>query len=140
MKGILTVCCAKPLAIYLAAALIAVSTVGGPAEAMFLPAASQAPATPLFDRAADLATIQKALEAKTIRQRLMDYGLSSGETLEKVNGLSDGQISRLAANIDALQAGGHALDSHDLLIILLLVLLIVILVENRTSVPAGWTG
>ncbi len=110
---------ALPLSIYFVAVLIAISTVAGPAEAMFLPAAPRT-------RTADLATIQKALESRTIQQRLMDYGLSSEEALDKMSGLSDEQVHRLAANVDALQAGGRRSD--DIIIILLLVLIIVILI------------
>lgn len=110
---------ALSLSIYFVAVLIAISTAAGPAEAMFLPAAPQT-------RAADLATIQKALESRAIQQRLMDYGLSPEEALAKMSGLSDEQVHRLAANVDALQAGGRGSD--DIIIILLLVLIIVILI------------
>ncbi len=125
----------RPLSIYLVAALIAASTIAGPAEAMFLPAASQFRITQPFDRADDLARIQRALESETLQQRLMDYGLSPGKTMEKVNGLSDEQVHQLAAHLDALQAGG--MSSDKLIIILLLVVLILILVKSENAVRAG---
>ena len=125
MKRILAAFYAKPLSICLVAALIAVSTMAGPAEAMFLPSSPQAPTTPLFDRAADLARIQNALESRTIQQRLMDYGLSPEKTMAKLNSLSDEQVHQLASNIDALQAGGAG---GRLIIILLLIILILILI------------
>ncbi len=131
MKHILTACYAKPLSLYLILALIALSTFAGPAQAMFLPAAPQAPAAQGPSRAADLAVIERALESRALGQRLMDYGVSPGKAMEKINGLSDEEIHRLAANISALQAGGRgSIDATTLIIILLLVLLIVILVQN----------
>ncbi len=135
MKRILDAFYAKPLSIYLVAALIAVSTVAGPAEAMFLPSSPHAPATPLFDRVADLARIQNALESRTIQQRLMDYGLSPEKTMAKLNSLSDEQVHQLAVHIDAVQAGGHkGIGLEEILIILLVVLLIVLLVQRDAAV------
>ncbi len=125
MKGRLPAFYTKRLPVYLVVALIAVSFIAGTSEAMFVPATPQAQSTPLFDRAADLAKIQKALESKALQQRLMDYGLSPANALAKINGLSDEQIHQLAANIDALQAGGAG--GH-LIIILLLIILILILI------------
>ena len=61
----------------------------------------------------------------------MDHGLAPENTIAKINGLPDEQVHRLAANIDALQAGGRgAIDNRTVIIILLLVLIIVILVQN----------
>jgi hypothetical protein len=135
MKRIRVAFYAKPLSIYLVAALIAVSTIAGPAEAMFLPSAPQAPTTTLFDRAADLSRIQNTLESKTIQQRLTDYGLSPEKTMTKLNSLSDEQIHRLAVHIDAVQAGGHrGIGFEEILIILLVVLLILILVQSEAAV------
>ncbi len=126
MKRILAAFHAKRLQIYLVAAVIAVSTIAGPAEAMFVPAAPQTQSTPLYDRAADLTKIQKALESKILQQRLIDYGLSSENALAKINGLSDEQVRLFAAKIDALQAGG--MRDNDFIIILLLIILILVLI------------
>ena len=128
MKGILHAFYAKQLPVYLVVALIAVSFIAGTSMAMFVPAApqTQSTSTPLFDRAADLAKIQKTLESKALQQRLRDYGLSPENALAKINGLSDLQIHQLAAKIDALQAGG--MSDSNFIIILLLIILIVILI------------
>jgi hypothetical protein len=125
MRGIPPAFYAERLPVCLVIALTAISFIAGTSEAMFVPAAPQTRSAPLFDRAADLAKIQKALESKVLQQRLMDYGLSPANALAKINGLSDEQIHRLAANIDALQAGGRG--GH-LIIILLLILLILLLI------------
>ena len=135
MKRILAALYTKTLSIYLVVALIAVSTMAGPAEAMFLPSSPQAPTTPLFDRTADLAMIQNALESRTLQQSLMDYGLSPEKTMTKLNSLSDEQVHQLAVNIDAVQAGGHrGIGLEEILIILLVVLLILLLVQNDAMV------
>jgi len=125
MKGILPAFYAKRLPVYVIVALIAVSFIAGTSMAVFVPAAPQSRSTPLFDRAANLAKIQKTLESKALQQRLRDYGLSPESALAKINGLSDEQIHQLAAKIDALQAGGAG--GH-LIIILLLIILIIILI------------
>jgi hypothetical protein len=75
-------------------------------------------------------TIQKTLESTVIKQRLMDLGLSSGETTARINTLSDEQIHQLAANLDSLQAGA---DSGGALIFLLLVVIIVIVILQATG-------
>jgi len=125
MKGMFPAFYTKRFPVYLVVALITVSFIAGTSEAMFVPAAPQTQSTQLFDRAADLAKIQKTLESKALQQRLMDYGLSPANALAKINGLSDEQIHQLAANIDALQAGGA---SGHIIIILLLIILIIILI------------
>ncbi len=132
MKRILTMWYTRPLALYLAVALMAITAFAAPAEAMFLPTAPQDFAG--FDRASDIVKVQQALESKTLQQRLMDYGLDREEALARINRLSDDQVHGLAANIDALQAGGHHMHADTLLIILLLILLIIILVENGPAV------
>ena len=114
------------LAVFLAVSLMAMSFIPGAAHAMFVQAAPQAPAAQLSGRDADLAKIQKALESKVLRQRLMDYGLSPELALTKINALSSGQVHQFAAKIDALQAGG--MRDSDFIIVLLLILLIVIIV------------
>ncbi len=106
--------------------VLAISTMAGPADAMFLPSAPQSQITPHSDRAADMAKIQKVLESKALQQRLMDYGLSPEDALAKISSLSDEQVHQLATNMDALQAGG--MGSSSIIIILLLVIIILILI------------
>ena len=139
MKTILRTFYAKPLAIYLAVALLAISTFAGPAEAMFVPSApnqnAAAPPAAPADRAAGLAKIQAALESKLVQQKLMDYGLSPEETMARVNKLSDEQISQLATHTDSLQAGGDAVGLLvGLLVVAILVVLLIYLLQGRITV------
>ena len=139
MKTILKTFYAKPLAIYLAVALLAISTFAGPAEAMFVPSApnqnAAAPPAAPADRAAGLAKIQAALESKLVQQKLMDYGLSPEETMARVNKLSDEQINQLATHTDSLQAGGDPVDlAIGLVILALLVVLLIYLLQGRVVI------
>jgi hypothetical protein len=126
----------KPLTIYLVAALLAISTFAGPAEAMFVPAASHQNMTEAtagsVGRAADIAKIQTALESKLLQQKLMDYGLSPAETVARVNTLSDEQIHQLATHMDSLQAGADGGGFIiGLLIIAILVVVLIYLIQGR---------
>lgn len=129
MKKMLTACYAKPLALYLAAALVVLSSLAGPAEAMLLPAA------PSPERAADLASVRQVLELKVVQQRLLDYGLTAEEAAARVNALSDEQLHQLAANLDAVQAGGSVAGTvFALLLIGALVVLIVFILQGRIAI------
>ena len=134
---------AKPLSLYFAAALLAVSANAGPAEAMYLSSDSRSVqvAQPA-DRITDMAALQKkTLETEVIRQRLADYVLSSHGALAKLSPPSDNQVYQLATGIEAVQAGSHrgGIDATSLIIMLLLVVLIVILIEN-IAVPKSQVG
>jgi hypothetical protein len=136
MKHMLKAFYTRPLVMYLVLALVAISTAAGPAEAMLLPASPDAaPGTAAYDRATDLAMVQKTLESKELRQKLMDYGLTPEETEARISSLSDEQLHRLASNLDSVQAGGDALSFLlGLVIIALLVVLIIYLLEGRVEI------
>lgn len=78
-------------------------------------------------RSIDQAKVQAALEFSVIQQRLLDFGLTPEETTARLNKLSDDQIHRLAANMDAVQAGSDVLG--DVAIILLIVILVIVILE-----------
>jgi hypothetical protein len=139
MKTMLGSFYATPLAVYLIAALIVMSSFAAPAEAMFLSAApgEEAPAQPHLSaaRAADLARVQAALESRIVQQKLMDYGLSPTETMARVNRLSDQQLHELATHTDSVQAGGDPADLFfGLVIVALLVVVLIYLLQGRIEV------
>lgn len=141
MKTMLGSFYARPLAVYLIAALIVMSSFAAPAEAMFIPAApgEESPAQPHMDmsadRAADLAKVRSVLESKIVQQKLMDYGLSPTEAMARVNRLSDQQLHELAARTDSVQAGGDAVGLFfGLVIVALLVVVLVYLLQGRIEV------
>ena len=114
----------KPLALYLVFSMLLL-TLPAQGWAMFIPSGQTGPA-----RQADMITIQKALESTVVKQRLMDYGLSSDEAMARINRLSDEQIHQFAAKLDSLQAGAHGVDG---LIFLLLVAIVVVVVLEATG-------
>ena len=127
----------KPLAAYLIAALVALTSFAGPAEAMLVPAAPDAAVrtTAHFDRGADLLTVRAALESKVLRQRLQDYGLSADEAVAKINSLSDEQVHEFASNLRSVQAGGDVLGvMFSLALIGAMVILIIFLLEGRIEI------
>ncbi len=114
----------KSIALYLVVATFFM-TLPAQGWAMFIPSGDADSV-----RQSDMAAIQKTLESSVIKQRLLDYGLSSEEALAKVNQLSQEQIHQLAANMESLQAGA---DGVDALIFLLLVAIIVVVILELTG-------
>ncbi len=139
MKNIQKSFYAKPLALYVIMALIAISTFAGPAEAMYV---SAAPYHEMADqtgrsleRAADFARIQAAIESKIVQQKLRDYGLSPADAMTRVNKLSDEQIHVLATHTDSLQAGSDGVDLFfGLIAVALLVVVLVFLLQGRIEI------
>ncbi len=139
MNGMLKAFYAKPLILYLVAALLAVSTFAQPAEAMFLPAAPHqdisGAAIMSAGRTADILRIRTALESKIVRQKLLDYGLSPEEVMSRINTMSDEQISQLATHTASLQAGGDVGGLIvGLLVVALLVVVLVFLLQHRVEI------
>lgn len=110
----------KVLSLYLVVAVFALSF---PVQgwAMIVPADREAV------RANDLSRIQATLESSMVRQRLMDYGLTSEEAIARIKTLSDEELHQFAVNMDAVQAGGSVLG--DVLVILLIVLIVILILE-----------
>jgi hypothetical protein len=139
MKSMLGSFYARPLAVYLIVALMAISSFAAPAEAMFIPAApgGAAPAQSHLsgDRAADLAKVRAVLESKIVRQKLVDYGLSPSEAMARVNRLSDRQLHEFAARTDSIQAGGDAVGLLvGVVVVALLVVVLIYLLQGRIEV------
>ena len=103
-----------------------VFTLSSQGWAMLAPAQG-ASDTSRSDRAADLKTVQTALESKVLRARLKALGLTDSEIDSRVSRLSDQQVHRLAKDINTLSAGG---DLGGILLIVLLVVLIIYLIHR----------
>jgi hypothetical protein len=114
----------KMLALYLTVAVFVLSI---PAQgwAMIVPAGN----TNL--RSADLAKVRSALESAAVKQRLMDYGLTSDEAAARVNLLTDAELHQFASQLDSVQAGGFLGDVIFVLLVVVLVLLILELTGHR---------
>jgi Flp pilus assembly protein TadB len=115
----------KLLSVYL---VFAVAIISLPAQgwAMFIPAGQTG-----NTRQDDMRAIQKTLESTVVKQRLMDFGLSSEEAMTRINTLSDEQVHQFASRLDALQAGAD--DGLGVIIFLLVVAIIVIVVLEATG-------
>ncbi len=111
----------KLLSIYLALTMVLI-TLPAQGWAMFIPSQTAGTA-----RQADMASIQKTLESTVVKQRLMDYGLSSEEAMARINKLSDEQVHQFASRLDSLQAGADGLDA--LIFLLVVAILVVVILE-----------
>ena len=76
-------------------------------------------------RVEDMAKVQAFLENKVVVQKLVDYGVSPAEAMEKVNAMSAQDLHRLASLTDRAAAGT---DSGIGILIGLAVLIILIIV------------
>jgi hypothetical protein len=75
-------------------------------------------------RALDLEKIQKALETKMIRERLLEFGFTEEEINARIGLLSDQELHQLALKLDELRVGGNGLE---VLTVLLLIGIFVLL-------------
>ena len=98
-------------------------------------APSEVVALSQVDRQADLGKIQKVLETKMIKERLVQYGMTQDEVNTRLSQLSDQQLHKFALQIDDLKVGGDGLGIViALLVIALLVVLIITLTGHRVVV------
>jgi hypothetical protein len=102
-----------------------------PSSAMLAPADPAASSENLSaQRVEELSNIQRVLEAKMVRQRLADLGLSADEIAAKLSRLSDSQIHQVASQLESVIPGGfHGVDDllHTMLSILFIVLIVVLI-------------
>ena len=122
----------RTIACALTLAMAWIHAAPNPALAMLAPAQPQASASsaPSYDRAADVRTVQKALENKMVRQRLKDLGLNDKEIDHRVAQLSDQQVHQLATHIHTLAPAGDDWTVPGILVLVLVVLLIIYLVKR----------
>lgn len=76
-----------------------------------------------FDREADRAIVDNALEREKVRKKLRTVGFTVEEVKQRLSRLSDGEIHRMAQRIEQVKAGGH-LGINDLSLAVLIVLII----------------
>ncbi|WP_029896748.1 PA2779 family protein [Desulfohalovibrio reitneri] len=81
-------------------------------------------------RTDDLATVQKSLENKMVRERLADLGYSPEEIEQRLSMLSDQELHSLASQIDAVDSGG-ILGAIIVVLIIVLVVIVVLKVTDK---------
>lgn len=119
---------ARALIFALIASTTMLCTVSGNGWAMLAPAQGAAGADrQAYQRAADMKTVQTALESKILRERLKALGLTDKEIESRLTRLSDQQIHQLAKDINTVSSGGFL---EEVLVLVILVLLILFLVHH----------
>ena len=126
MKAFLTDPVVRGIAMMLVVVMGLVSLVPR-VEASFVPSDNSSSS---FSRQEDIATIQRALEDKLVRERLKDLGYTEEEIKARLDRLSDAEVHSLASQLDSLMpAGGW----EAVLVVILLVAILVVLILM-------WTG
>jgi len=88
-----------------------------------------------ISRQNDMATIQRALEHKLVKERLKDLGYTDEEIKARLDRLSDTEIHSLAVQLDSLLPAGDGLGVViALLVIAILVIVILMLTGHRIHV------
>lgn len=98
-------------------------------DAGFVP--SEIIAIAQIDRNADLGKIQKVLEVKTIRERLMQFGLTQDEIQKRLAQLNDHQIHQIALQLDDLKIGQN--DVLGVIIALLVIAILIVVLLKLTG-------
>jgi hypothetical protein len=96
-------------------------------DASFVPSA-QSPES--LSRQEDMATIQRTLENKLVKERLKDLGYTEEEIKARLDRLSDAEVHSLASQLDSLMPAG---SWEAVLVVILLVAILVVLILM-------WTG
>ncbi len=82
-------------------------------------------------RAADLLTVQRALESEVVAQKLRDYGLDPAEAQLRVASLGDQDLHTLATATRGLPSGGDVTGSVIALLLIILLVLLILKLLNR---------
>jgi len=86
-------------------------------------------------RERDLATVQRVLEHKMVKERLQALGYNDEEIKARLDRLSDTEIHSFAAQLDSLTVGGDGLGVIiALLVIIILVIIILKLMDKKIVV------
>lgn len=116
----------RMLTIYLAFAILVISSIPFPSSAMFI-SPSPGAGSLSIDSAGDISKIRTFLESKIVQQRLADFGLTGEEISSRLGQLSPDQLHRIATHIDQLDFGGDSALGVLISILVIVILVIVIL-------------
>ena len=88
-----------------------------------------------LSRQEDMATIERALEQKLVRERLKDLGYTEEEIQARLDRLSDAEVHSLASQLDSLMpAGGWEAALVVILLVAILVVLILMWIGHKIAV------
>ena len=131
MKAFLTDPVVRGIAMMLVVVMGLVSLVPQ-VEASFVPTEQS---TSSVSRQEDMATIQKALEQKLVKERLKDLGYTEEEIKARLDRLSGAEVHSLASQLDSLMpAGGWEAAVVVILLVAILVVLILMWTGHKLAV------
>jgi hypothetical protein len=93
-------------------------------EAAFIPSSESLSS---IIREQDIATVQKALEHKLVKERLSDLGYTEEEIAARLDKLSDQELHSFAGQLDSLNPGGDGLGI--IIAVLVIVLLVIVILK-----------
>lgn len=121
----------RVLTIYLAFAILVISSIPSQSSAMFI-SPSPGAGSLSIDSAVDISKIRTFLESKIVQQRLADFGLTGEEISSRLGQLSPDQLHRIATHIDQLDSGGDsALGVLISLLVIVILIIVVLKLMNR---------
>lgn len=85
---------------------------------------------PAYSRDVDLERIQRVLEGNMVRQKLLDYGVSPREAMDKVRRLDDKELHLLATKMEGIPEGSSiaGVDSAGAILIVLVILAVAVVI------------
>ena len=119
----------RSITVYLIVAMLVIASVPAKSAAMFISSDSIGVSTTnvVVDAATDAVKVRTFLESKIVRQRLSDFGLTSGEVSSRLNQLSVDQMHQIASHIDQVDTGGDSFVGGIIVMLVIVILVIVVL-------------
>ena len=119
----------RSITVYLIVAMLVIASVPTQSAAMFISSDSigGSVANVVVDSVTDAVKVRSFLESKIVRQRLSDFGLTSGEVSSRLNQLSSDQIHQIASHIDQVDTGGDSFVGGIIAMLVIVILVIVVL-------------
>jgi hypothetical protein len=87
-----------------------------------------------LSRHQDLATVQRVLEHKMVKERLKALGYTDEEITARLDRLSDTELHSFATQLDSLTAGGDGLGIIIALLIIVILVIVVLKLMNKKIV------
>ena len=85
-------------------------------------------------RDADMIVAQRALENKVVAQKLMDYGVATGDVQMKLANMSDKDLHTLATASSGLPSGGDGTGAIIGVLVVVILVIVILRLMNREVV------
>jgi hypothetical protein len=100
-------------------------------EASFIPSDQSVQSSSPISRQEAMATIEKALEQKAVKERLKDLGYTDDEIKARLDQLSDTELHSLATQLDALVPAGDGFEAAVIILLVVVLIVLVLLVMGK---------